>query len=184
MFSTTFCIGMQQATNNFFFFFFKWWLISNECYVIMCGLIMKTLWSSGMTHVSSTRCTELQLRAHRSCVGPPWWRCRSQRWRWGQTGWSSGTLGESPAKRRGNSDEKLKLTHHIFSYIIQLHRLVDRKTDIVHTMCLFSALACLIQRSWVRGNSVEMVLDRESLLFVQVAPCSFRPRRDIIYGSH
>lgn len=46
------------------------------------------------------------------------------------------------------------------------------------TMCLLSALLCFIQRSCVSGSSVEMELDRDSLLLPQVAPCSFRPGRD------
>ena len=46
------------------------------------------------------------------------------------------------------------------------------------TMGLFSSVPCLFQRSWVRGSSVEMVLDRDSLLLAHVAPCSFRPARE------
>lgn len=47
--------------------------------------------------VAATLCTGRQRRARRSCAGPPWWRCRSRRWRWDPTSWSSGTRGESPA---------------------------------------------------------------------------------------
>lgn len=43
------------------------------------------------------------------------------------------------------------------------------------TMFLFSMLLCFTHRSCVRGSSVEMEVDKESLLLVQVAPWSFRP---------
>ncbi len=42
-------------------------------------------------------------------------------------------------------------------------------------MFLFSPLLCFIQHSCVSGSSVEMLVDSESLLLAQVAPCSFRP---------
>lgn len=49
--------------------------------------------------VSITLCTGWQLHARRSCEDLPWWRCRSRRWRLGQTGWSSGTRVEWPAAK-------------------------------------------------------------------------------------
>lgn len=43
------------------------------------------------------------------------------------------------------------------------------------TLAFFSAFVCLTQRSCVRGSTVEMALESESLLLLHVAPCSFRP---------
>lgn len=43
------------------------------------------------------------------------------------------------------------------------------------TLAFFSAFVCLTQRSCVRGRTVEMALERDSLLLPHVAPWSFRP---------
>lgn len=43
------------------------------------------------------------------------------------------------------------------------------------TLAFFSAFVCLTQRSCVSGRTVEMALERESLLLLHVAPCSFSP---------
>lgn len=45
------------------------------------------------------------------------------------------------------------------------------------TLAFFSALVCFPQRSCVRGRTVEIALDSESLLLLHVAPWSFRPVR-------
>lgn len=43
------------------------------------------------------------------------------------------------------------------------------------TLAFFSAFVCLTQRSCVRGRTVEMALESDSLLLPHVAPWSFRP---------
>lgn len=127
--------------------------------------------------VSITLCTGWQLHARRSCEDLPWWRCRSRRWRLGQTGWSSGTRVEWPAAKGKHK----RWEGQLHSYISKSSFLDPNGAGGFFlgggevTMCLFSALLCLIQRSWVRGSSVEMEVDRDSLLLAQVAPWSFRP---------
>ena len=43
------------------------------------------------------------------------------------------------------------------------------------TFAFLSAFVCLTQRSCVRGRTVEMALESDSLLLPHVAPWSFRP---------
>lgn len=50
-------------------------------------------------------------------------------------------------------------------------------TEPLTTLAFFSALVCLTQRSCVRGRTVEMALESDSLLLLHVAPWSFKPGR-------
>lgn len=85
--------------------------------------------------------------------------------------------GQSDLQQQDKTKDESYLLVLYFTYIKKYIHIFVKYMYVngAFTMCLFSALLCLIQRSCVRGSSVEMEVDRDSLLLAHVAPCSFRP---------